>query len=137
VPTPSDFGRQGKPPTAPGMLDYLARCCHDSGWSVEAMHRHDPVVAHLPALQMAIMPATRATDPGMIISLALSAAHRLDAPRRVRDAMLAVVRLTGRPAERIRFPSRRRGITRTTRSGRLRDRSPQRSTDDAAHRPSS
>jgi hypothetical protein len=39
VPTPSDFGRQGKPPTHPKLLDYLARRFIDSGWSVKAMHR--------------------------------------------------------------------------------------------------
>ncbi len=39
VQTPSDFGRQGKPPTHPELLDYLARRFIESGWSVKAMHR--------------------------------------------------------------------------------------------------
>jgi len=39
VPTPNDFGKQGKPPTHPGLLDWLASKFIESGWSVKAMHR--------------------------------------------------------------------------------------------------
>ena len=39
VPTPNDFGHQGKPPTHPELLDYLAtRLCED-GWSIKGLHR--------------------------------------------------------------------------------------------------
>jgi hypothetical protein len=39
APTPSDFGKQGQPPTHPELLDYLATRFVAFGWSVKAMHR--------------------------------------------------------------------------------------------------
>jgi hypothetical protein len=39
VPTPNDFGKQGKPPTHPELLDYLATRFRDCGWSIKSMHR--------------------------------------------------------------------------------------------------
>lgn len=39
VPTPNDFGKQGKPPTHPDLLDWLASRFIESGWSVKTMHR--------------------------------------------------------------------------------------------------
>ena len=39
VPTPSDFGLRGTPPTHPELLDWLAREFIASGWSIKAMHR--------------------------------------------------------------------------------------------------
>jgi hypothetical protein len=39
VGTPSDFGKQGEPPTHPELLDWLAREFVERGWSLRAMHR--------------------------------------------------------------------------------------------------
>ncbi|MCA9180434.1 MAG: DUF1549 domain-containing protein, partial [Planctomycetales bacterium] len=39
VPTPNNFGRQGKLPTHPELLDYLADRFRAEGWSIKAMHR--------------------------------------------------------------------------------------------------
>jgi hypothetical protein len=40
VPTPSDFGVQGIPPTHPELLDHLARYLVDHKWSLKALHRY-------------------------------------------------------------------------------------------------
>lgn len=39
VPTPSDYGFRGTPPTHPELLDWLANQFIESGWSIKAMHR--------------------------------------------------------------------------------------------------
>jgi hypothetical protein len=39
VPTPSDFGFRGTPPTHPELLDWLSNELIASGWSLKAMHR--------------------------------------------------------------------------------------------------
>ena len=39
VATPSDFGRNGKPPMHPKLLDWLARQFVRDGWSLKKMHR--------------------------------------------------------------------------------------------------
>jgi hypothetical protein len=39
VPTPADFGRNGRPPSHPQLLDWLASELVAQGWSLKAMHR--------------------------------------------------------------------------------------------------
>lgn len=39
VQTPNDFGRQGKPPTNPELLDHLATQFLINGWSIKSLHR--------------------------------------------------------------------------------------------------
>jgi hypothetical protein len=39
VPTPANFGRSGKPPTHPELLDWLACELMDRDWSLKALHR--------------------------------------------------------------------------------------------------
>ena len=39
VPTPNDFGKQGKPPTHPELLDWLALRFMADGWSIKSLHR--------------------------------------------------------------------------------------------------
>jgi hypothetical protein len=56
VRTPSNFGKQGEPPTHPELLDYLARRFVESGWSVKAMHRQI-------MLSAAYQQSTKATNP--------------------------------------------------------------------------
>ncbi|WP_373651805.1 DUF1553 domain-containing protein [Schlesneria sp. DSM 10557] len=39
VTTPNEFGKQGKPPSNPALLDWLASRFIESGWSIKSMHR--------------------------------------------------------------------------------------------------
>ena len=39
VPTPSNFGKLGQPPTHPELLDHLAKRFIAEGWSIKKLHR--------------------------------------------------------------------------------------------------
>jgi hypothetical protein len=87
VATANNFGKQGRPPTHPELLDHLARQFMDGGWSVKAMHRQ---ILLSRAYQLA-----GADDDTNLKSDADNAAlwrfprRRLDAEA-IRDALLAV-----------------------------------------------
>jgi hypothetical protein len=85
APTPNDFGKQGKPPTHPELLDWLARRFIDSGWSIKAMHR---LIMQSHVYQLAAAPDA-ATIPGDPANDLLSGfrRRRLDAEA-IRDTLL-------------------------------------------------
>jgi hypothetical protein len=87
VPTPSDFGKQGRPPTHPELLDYLAAKFIASGWSIKSMHR-------LIVLSRTYQLSCSDDESGTRIDVANDyhwrfARHRLDAES-IRDTLLAV-----------------------------------------------
>lgn len=87
VATPNDFGRQGKPPTHPELLDHLASQFIASGWSVKAMHRQ-MVLSRTYQLASDDDPKARETDPTNQW-LWRYPQRRLDAES-IRDAMLLI-----------------------------------------------
>jgi len=87
VPTPNDFGKQGKPPTHPELLDYLARRFVDSGWSIKQMHRLI-VMSRTYQMSSADSPAALTIDPGDDL-LWRQNRRRMDAES-LRDTLLAL-----------------------------------------------
>ncbi|MEQ2009669.1 MAG: PSD1 and planctomycete cytochrome C domain-containing protein [Limisphaerales bacterium] len=87
VPTPSDFGLRGEPPTHPELLDWLTSEFIASGWSVKALHR---LIMRSQTYQLASddHAANLKKDPANIW-LWRHARRPLDAES-IRDAMLAV-----------------------------------------------
>jgi hypothetical protein len=79
VPTASNFGHLGQPPTHPELLDYLAGRFAESGWSLKAMHR----------LVMLSRTYQLATGDGPHDLFGKFSQRRLDAES-IRDAMLSV-----------------------------------------------
>ena len=133
VPTANDFGKQGKPPTHPELLDWLARRFIDSGWSIKAMHRLI-MQSHVYQLAAVPDPADRACGPGQRPALGLP-----PPPARCRsDPRLAAVF----GAESRRFARRPASVSAEYElglhaaqsvQGGVRDQPPQRVPDDAAH----
>jgi hypothetical protein len=90
VPTPSDFGRQGRAATHPELLDYLARRFVESGWSVKATHRLIMLsrTYQLSSHDEELNERNAAIDPANVYLWRFNR-RRLDAES-IRDAMLAV-----------------------------------------------
>jgi hypothetical protein len=87
VPTANDFGKQGKPPTHPELLDWLARRFVDSGWSIKAMHRL-LMLSHTYRLAAIHDPASNVADPANDL-LSGFRQRRLDAES-IRDTLLFI-----------------------------------------------
>jgi mono/diheme cytochrome c family protein len=90
VPTPSNFGRSGTPPSHPELLDWLATEFVRSGWSMKHMHR---LMMTTTAYQQSSRknPETLAVDPENSL-LSRMTMRRLDAEQ-IYDSILKV---TGR-----------------------------------------
>ncbi len=87
VASPSDFGRTGRPPSHPALLDYLAAELVDGGWHLKRMHK-------LIMLSAAYRQSSRAHNPrGELIDPANSLLWRQNLRRleaeAIRDAILA------------------------------------------------
>jgi hypothetical protein len=87
VQTPSDFGRQGRVPTHPELLDWLARRFVESGWSVKALHRLI-LSSHAYRVSCDDDPAALAADPSDDLMWKFRR-RRLEAEA-IRDSILAV-----------------------------------------------
>ncbi len=87
VRTPNNFGKQGRPPTHPELLDYLADRFIAGGWSVKAMHKMI-LLTRSYRLSSADDEHDRALDPNDE-SLWRFDRRRLDAEA-IRESLLAV-----------------------------------------------
>jgi hypothetical protein len=85
VPTPNDFGKQGKPCSHPELLDHLAAKFRDSGWSVKALH-HEIMASRTYQMSTARSAAALEHDPANEL-LSSFPRRRLDAES-LRDTLL-------------------------------------------------
>jgi len=87
VTTPSDFGKRGKPPSHPELLDYLAARFVQGGWSIKAIHR-------LVMLSATYQLSSDGPEENAKIDLANDLRWKFDRQRldaeSIRDAMLTV-----------------------------------------------
>lgn len=90
VETAEDFGTQGKPPTHPELLDWLARDFVRSGWDIKALLKQI-VLSSAYRQTSANRPDLRERDPQNSL-LARGPSHRLSAEA-IRDSALAAARL--------------------------------------------
>ncbi|HEY1068323.1 MAG TPA: DUF1553 domain-containing protein, partial [Pirellulales bacterium] len=102
APTPNDFGRQGKAPTHPELLDYLAFRFIQLGWSMKALHR-EILLSHTYRQSSRRDEKSLEVDPSNEL-LAGYPRRRLDAEA-IRDALLYVSgRLDETPGKGHPFP---------------------------------
>ena len=87
VATPNDFGKQGKEPTHPELVDWLAHRFIESGWSIKAMHRM-LMRSHVYQLSAIHDPAVISSDPANDL-LSGFRPRRLSAEE-IRDTLLFV-----------------------------------------------
>jgi hypothetical protein len=119
VRTPSNFGKLGRPPTHPALLDFLAHEFVRSGWSIKHMHRQIMLSA---AYQQSSEgdPQTLKSDPDNLLFGRMNR-RRLEAEA-LRDGVLAVSgrldRTMGGPAIRDFATPRRTLYLMTVRSDR-------------------
>src|SRR5262249_28034787 len=93
VVTEEDFGTQGKLPTQPALLDWLARDFMQSGWGLKALHKLIVMSATYQQSSQASLDLL-AKDPENLL-LARGPKHRLSAEQ-IRDNALAVSGLLSR-----------------------------------------
>ncbi len=87
VPTPNDFGKQGKRPTNPALLDYLATQFRSGGWSIKSMHRL--IILSRTWQQSSVRQPQAITEDPSNDTLTGFPRLRLDAES-IRDSMLAL-----------------------------------------------
>jgi hypothetical protein len=86
VSTSEDFGSQGKPPTHPELLDWLARDFIDSGWDLRHLFKK-MVLSSTYRQSSQLIPLARELDPENLL-LSRAPAYRLPAEM-IRDSALA------------------------------------------------
>jgi mono/diheme cytochrome c family protein len=86
--TPNDFGKMGKQPTHPELLDYLARWFMDNGWSVKKLQRFIMASETYQRAAAPVDPEVTQTD-GANQWLSYFPPRRLQAEE-LRDGMLAI-----------------------------------------------
>ena len=123
VETPSDFGRQGDPPSHPQLLDDLAARFIANGWSLRWLHREIMLsAAYRQSSSVAQASAPEAIDPANRL-LGRMNPRRLDVES-WRDAMLTVTatldrKVGGPPQELSDLTNRRRTLYGTVRRREL------------------